>query len=167
MHHHKSELRQRVLREQARLLLDAGLNEAALEVLDQTSEIGSDDSDTIELRVRVLETLGRGAELRQALSARLKAARAGGQVELAVELSLRLGGLHERAGETERARGLYRDALARDPKHRGVLRALLELSASAPLEPAELSSLLDRVIELEAGEKVANLVVTDCKASLC
>lgn len=146
-----ADLKNDLLLRQAKLLLAAERTEEALAVLKRIVEGDARQLEAADLLAQTLEQAGKLDELVEALGARLKVVRAGGDPGAVLALSLRLAGLFERAGQPEHALEAYREALRTEPSNARALRALMRLAESHAVASEELTAALEELLKFEQG----------------
>ncbi len=149
--------RSRLRFEEATLMLeDPARTDEATGLLERIVSEDATMSAAAELLATLLERQGRLGQLVELVQNQLERARSAKDPTAALALRLKLGALHERAGDRDASLAAYRSVLDSDPVSREALRALVRLE-DVPSREDELADAIERLIAAEEPERVPAL----------
>ncbi|MBN1609732.1 MAG: tetratricopeptide repeat protein [Polyangiaceae bacterium] len=148
--------RARMRLEQARLMLDRGENDNALDVLRQIVVEDPGQLQAVALLTDLLDRTGNRDELVSLLVGQLDAAKDRGDVAGIRSLAMRLGTLLEQQDRTSEALDAYQGLLEWDPSDKDALNAVLRL-AEQQQDWWRAADALEGLLQNETGEATMRL----------
>jgi golgin subfamily B member 1 len=148
--------RARLRFEQAKVLLDEGHTDDAIEILREIVELDPGQQSAAQMLSKIFESQGRHEELVGLLQSQLDAAKDRQDIPAIVQISLRLGALLEQQARPDDAFDVYLAVLDWDKSSQELLSAVLRLAERRD-DPFLIADAIEGLLRVERGEPAVEL----------